>query len=106
MKRRVIPLVLALCLGSPRALLAQCHEPEEPVHATRGRVVAFERNGLVRIAHEAIPGVMAAMTMVFAPCPAVDLTGVAVGDTISFRFTRGPGGRFLLLALEPAGSSR
>lgn len=72
------------------------------MHATRGRVVSFEPNGLVRIAHEAIPGVMRAMTMVFAPCPAVDLTAVSVGDTVTFRFTRGPAGRFLILALERA----
>lgn len=85
----------------PTGARAQCAEPSGDVHEARGRIVGFVPNGgLLRIAHEEIPGVMGAMTMAFAPCPSVDTTGLAVGDEVRFRFTRGPGGRFLLLSLE------
>ena len=96
-------LVAALCAHRASA---QCVEPEE-VHEVRGRIVGFVPNGgLVRIAHEAVPGLMSAMTMAFAPCPSVDTTTLSVGDEVRFRFTRGPGGNFLLLSLVRLAASR
>jgi Cu/Ag efflux protein CusF len=105
-RRRVVTVAL---LSAPALLAfvagthAQCVEPEGPVHEARGRIVGFvPTGGMLRIAHDEIPGVMAAMTMIFAPCPSVDVRGLAVGDAVRFRFTRGPGGRFLLLSLSRA----
>jgi Cu/Ag efflux protein CusF len=104
-----VGLALALAASGPSSLAAQCREPEGPAYDTRGRIVAFEPNGgELRIAHEAIPGYMRAMTMLFAPCPTVDVADLSVGDVVAFRFTRGPGGRFLILSLErvePAASN-
>jgi len=104
--RRVFVGALLAVVGASARVSAQCVEPDE-VHEVRGRVVGFVPNGgLVRIAHEAVPGVMSAMTMAFAPCPSVDTRTLSVGDEVRFRFTRGPGGNFLLLSLVRLGASR
>lgn len=110
-RRSLIASALVLTLlgfvGQPRSARAQCVEPEGAVHEARGRVVGFvPQGGLVRIAHEEVPGVMGAMTMAFAPCPSVDITGLSVGDAVRFRFTRGPGGGLLVLSLERVERSR
>jgi Cu/Ag efflux protein CusF len=104
-RRAVLAALLASAASRGRAA-AQCVGPEE-VHEGHGRVVGFVANGgLVRIAHDAVPGVMGAMTMAFAPCPSVDTTALVVGDEVRFRFTRGPGGGHLLLWLVRLSSAR
>ena len=53
---------------------------------TRGVVERLEADGkTVRVKHEDIPGYMKAMTMPFEVKDTNELTGLAAGDTISFR---------------------
>lgn len=62
--------------------------------------------GAVFIAHEAIPGVMGAMTMSFAVRTTVQLAGFNVGDRVRFTFTVTDDGRRLLDLIERVGSGR
>lgn len=106
-RRSFLAGAAALAACGPGQLRAQCVEGG-PAYDTRGQIVAFAADRTtMRIAHEEIPGYMRAMTMAFAPCPSVDVAGLAVGDRVAFRFTRGEGGHFLILSLrrlEPATS--
>lgn len=56
----------------------------------------------VSIAHEDIPGFMNAMTMPFDVKDASLLTGLAVGDAVSFSFTVDDGGNMLIDRIEKA----
>lgn len=59
------------------------------------RKIADDRSSIT-IAHEAIEGYMAAMTMSFEPRRAAQLESVAVGDRVRFTFTETDDGRRLL----------
>lgn len=102
MRRRLfLAAAGALVACGPGTLEASCHEESGPAYDTRGRIVSLSADrSTLRIAHEEIPGYMRAMTMAFTPCPSVDTEGLAVGDRIEFRFTRGEGGHFLVLSLR------
>jgi Cu/Ag efflux protein CusF len=53
------------------------------LHEFRGVVVAVDRpRALVEVAHEAIPGVMPAMTMPYEVADAALLDGIAAGDRV------------------------
>ena len=56
----------------------------------------------VSIAHEDIPGFMNAMTMPFDVKDASLLTGLAVGDTVSFSFTVDDAGYMVIDRIEKA----
>ncbi|HEX7604169.1 MAG TPA: copper-binding protein [Polyangiaceae bacterium] len=56
----------------------------------------------VSIAHEDIPGFMNAMTMPFDVKDANLLTGLAVGDTVTFSFTVDDSDRIVLDRIEKA----
>ena len=86
--------------GLAAALLVSCHrEPVEPAPRTPGAVATnlqiFAVKGLVRgldvenalvhIEHEAIPGYMEQMTMPFDVKDTNELSGLLVGDAVSFR---------------------
>jgi Cu/Ag efflux protein CusF len=99
-RRSFLAVAAALAACGPTELRAQCVDGG-PAYDTRGQIVSIgaDRTTL-RIAHEEIPGYMRAMTMAFTACPSVDTTGLAAGDRIAFRFTRGEGGHFLVLSLQ------
>lgn len=81
----------------PRAAHAEAR------YEATGRVVSLGADrGAVSIAHEAIPGVMGAMTMSFAARDASQLAGVAVGDRVRFAFTVTDDGRRLLDSVRRA----
>jgi len=62
-----------------------------------GRIVSIAPGGnVVHIAHEAIPGVMGAMTMSFTARSETQLVGFGPGDRVAFRFTVTDDGRRLL----------
>lgn len=80
----------------------------DPVHAATsyeavGRVVSISpERTVVHIAHEAIPGVMGAMTMSFTARVASQLAGVTAGDRVRFAFTVTDDGQRLLDAVRRA----
>jgi protein SCO1/2 len=54
----------------------------------KGVVVELDEDGKnVKIKHEEIPGYMVAMTMLFEARPTNELSGLAAGDTVSFRMS-------------------
>jgi protein SCO1 len=58
------------------------------VFQVKGVVVELDPDGKnVRIKHEEIPGYMGAMTMLFEARPTNELTGLATGDSVSFRMS-------------------
>jgi Cu/Ag efflux protein CusF len=77
--------------GSPARPLAG---DSKDSHATRGVVRGFGPDRVyVNIAHEAIPGFMAAMTMSFEPREPSQLEGLAAGDRVVFAFVEHEDGR-------------
>lgn len=64
------------------------------------------KNNLIRIAHEEIPGYMAAMTMPFEVKDAQELKGVNAGDKVAFRMTVTDRDGWIdrIQVLEPAGA--
>lgn len=74
--------------------LAACATPE-PSHEVRGVYQGpSSTQGAVTIAHEAIPGVMEAMTMDFAFTDTAGLGALSPGDKVRFRLTMPAGGVF------------
>ena len=59
----------------------------------------------MNVAHEAIPGYMAAMTMAFEARAPSQLDGLVEGDRVSIAFTAMPDGRQVIdaIAKEPVG---
>jgi protein SCO1/2 len=58
------------------------------VFQVKGVVVELDEDGkTVKIKHEEIPGYMGAMTMPFEARPTNELSGLAAGDTVSFRMS-------------------
>lgn len=56
-------------------------------YTTRGTVKSFGKSRrYVNIAHEDIPGYMAAMTMAFHPASPAQLEALEVGDKVEFTF--------------------
>lgn len=97
--RRILPLPMLLlpALLLP-LLLGACAEegpPADRAYDVRGRVV--ERTGPLgaRIDHEAIPGLMEAMTMPFVARDSTQLQGVVAGDSVQFRYVVTPRGQWI-----------
>ena len=106
MQRRTILRSVFVCvfggvLGAyPRAPIAQA----EARYATAGRVVSIAPDlAAVSIAHDAIPGVMGAMTMSFSARAPSQLAGLAVGERVRFTFTVTDDGRRLLDSVRRGG---
>ena len=96
-RRNILTLLAGVAFGAlaPRVARAESH------YAATGRVVSFTQDGgTVSIAHDAIPGVMGAMTMSFTARAPSQLTGIAVGDRVRFAFTVTDDGRRLLDRIE------
>jgi len=82
-------IVATLTLASPRLVCsAGAASATNQVHTTQGlvREIDLDRHKAV-IRHEAIPGYMPAMTMEFNVRDTNELSGIAVGDTVTFRLT-------------------
>lgn len=93
--------LLALLSGAAAGELVPRDAQAESHYAATGRVVSFTADhNTVSIAHEAIPGVMGAMTMSFTARAATQLAGLSVGDRVRFTFTVTDDGRRLLDAVE------
>lgn len=102
-RRLVIALLAAGAFGAALSLPAQSQAQEGAQHATRGviRVIAEDLRS-ARIAHEAIPNFMNAMTMTFTARDVTQLRGLAPGDRVTLRFTATPDGRLLIDAIARA----
>ncbi|MFO0626297.1 MAG: copper-binding protein [Polyangiales bacterium] len=103
LRRMPSTLVLGLALAAAGAVTARgpaAQAQQAAVYATRGviRAVADDRRS-VRIAHEAIPGFMNAMTMTFTARNAAQLQGLGPADRVTLRFTATPDGQLLLDAI-------
>jgi Cu(I)/Ag(I) efflux system periplasmic protein CusF len=73
--------------AAAHASSAPAAQSANELHQTRGVIRSFGPNrAYVNIAHEAIPGYMAAMTMSFEPREANQLAGLVAGDKVSFSF--------------------
>ncbi len=75
-------------------------------YRTRGVLRSFgPARAYVNVAHEAIPGYMAAMTMAFEARAPSQLDGLVPGDRVSITFTAMEDGRQLIdaIAKEPVG---
>lgn len=71
--------------------------PAERAFTTAGVIKSFgPARTFVNIAHDDIPGYMAAMTMAFEPRNAAQLSGLAAGDKVTLAFTETDDGRRLL----------
>jgi Cu/Ag efflux protein CusF len=86
--RAVAPLLVALsaaACGSNAGPTSATDTPAPPsgVYEIRGSIVAVDRaREIVEIDHEAIPGVMPAMTMPYEVAGPAVLEGIAVGDHV------------------------
>ncbi len=89
--------VIALLAGTTGAALSPRPAHAESRYEATGRVVSFTPDGgTVSIAHDAIPGVMGAMTMTFTARAATQFAGLSVGDRVRFSFTVTDDGRRLV----------
>ncbi len=94
-------VIIALLSGVAAGELAPREARAESHYAATGRVVSFTADhNTVSIAHEAIPGVMGAMTMSFTARAATQLAGLSVGDRVRFTFTVTDDGRRMLDTVE------
>jgi protein SCO1/2 len=78
--------------ATPAAEIPPAHEAAAsagPAYQVRGRIVEMRGGGEVLVAHEAIPGYMAAMTMPFVVDDPAWLDGLAPGDAVAFRYAAG-----------------
>ena len=87
----LLALLAPLALGS--ALVAGCNKPsaggeaEAKTYSTKGTIKTFGPDRkYASIAHENIPGYMAAMTMSFEPQTPSQLDGLNPGDKVEFSF--------------------
>lgn len=91
MHHRIVSITIAVSAilsTAPSTHAAESAATTNQVHTTRGlvREIAPDRHKTV-IRHEAIPNYMPAMTMEFNVWNTNELSGIAVGDTVSFRLT-------------------
>lgn len=93
-------LIATLSAAAGGALPARVAHAEARYQVS-GRIASFTADrGAVSIAHEAIPGVMGAMTMTFTARSATQLAGLSVGDRVRFAFTVTDDGQRLIDSIE------
>jgi len=106
MLNKVRSLVLASALlATPTSLLGACAKESpaavEKQYDATGKLVSFgDDRSFVNIAHDDIPGYMAAMTMSFEPKDVQLLNGLAVGDRVRFSFVETADARRLIQRIE------
>jgi protein SCO1/2 len=106
LRRMHSTLVLGLALTASGAVATRALPAlaqQAAVYTTRGviRTVADDRRS-ARIAHEAIPGFMNAMTMTFTARDAAQLQGLNPADRVTLRFTATPEGQLLIDGISRA----
>jgi protein SCO1/2 len=106
LRRLHAALVLGLAIGISGAVATRArpaYAQQGAVYTTRGviRTVADDRRS-ARIAHEAIPGFMNAMTMTFTARDAAQLQGLNPADRVTLRFTATPEGQLLIDGISRA----
>jgi Cu/Ag efflux protein CusF len=75
-------------------------QAETATWTARGVVKRIERDRkMMSVAHEEVPGYMPAMTMPFWMDSDALFEGLAVGDSIEFRFRRVEGGKHLIVSV-------
>lgn len=78
-------LLLLVCVGCGGGAPEVEAEAIDAVYPVRGQVVSVEDGGAkLKVAHEQIPGFMAAMTMPFAVDDPSESAGLKPGDKIAF----------------------
>jgi len=88
--------------GAESLIVAQAEAPKR-FHGT-GKIVAVDApSGFVTISHQAIPGLMDAMTMQFEARPAKLLDGFKAGDKVEFDLD---GKTYSLLAIGKAAETK
>ncbi|MFQ5699722.1 MAG: SCO family protein, partial [Myxococcota bacterium] len=93
-----------LCVGVALALALGCGRSPREIYEGRGRVIEIDRvDGQIRIAHEAIPGFMPAMTMTFDVPDSKLLDAVEPGAQVRFSLARSEES-LRIVALERIGS--
>lgn len=98
---RLVWMLGATAAGGALAVRAPAHAAV--TYEAGGRVVSVSPDRMViHIAHDAIPGVMGAMTMSFTARGASQLEGLGPGDRVRFTFTVTDDGRRLLDAVRRA----
>lgn len=66
------------------------------VYEVRGQFVMYQYGGeAIRVDHEEIPGLMAAMRMDFRPKDPSEIEGLEPGDKIAFRYVVGESGSYI-----------
>lgn len=106
LRRTSSTLALGLALAASGAVTARVRPAlaqQAATYTTRGviRAVADDRRS-ARIAHEAIPGFMNAMTMTFTARDATQLQGLNPADRVTLRFTATPEGQLLIDSISRA----
>jgi len=88
-----MPLFLVSCTqeretSAPAAPASTTSQTSTQVFQVKGVVIELDPDGKnVKIKHEEISGYMGAMTMLFEARPTNELSGLAAGDTVSFRMS-------------------
>jgi Cu(I)/Ag(I) efflux system periplasmic protein CusF len=102
--RALLASVLALAPCVSLSLAGCSKKPDsgaKNTYQTRGVVKSFGPDKkFVNIAHETIPGYMAAMTMSFEPGTPTQLDGIAAGDKVSFSFSSSDDGKRVITAIK------
>jgi len=94
-------ILAAAIIGSPVALPAahaQASQPAQAAIAGQGKVNAIDaKASKVNLTHGPIQALQwPAMTMDFAVLPGVDLSGLKVGDDVTFTLGRAPDGMYAI----------
>ena len=101
----VLAVVLLAC-GAPAEKAEEKPAPAERRYPLRGEVVGIDaEKGALRIAHEEIPGYMAAMTMRFPVLDRQVLGQVEEGDEVTATLVVAPDNRYWLVELEVVGEA-
>lgn len=99
---RLFALAVTISLTAPLLLACgggESHTTAGQVYGARGVVRGIDLgNRSITIEHEDVPGYMPAMTMPFSLTSPEQATGIAVGDTVRFRF-RPEGSRHVVVEL-------
>lgn len=95
-------LAPAALAGCSKSSTSSAGDSDAKTYSTKGTIKTFgPEKKYVSIAHENIPGYMAAMTMSFEPQTPAQLDGLNAGDKVEFTF-KPDGGKHILTAIKKA----
>lgn len=107
MNKLVIALAAAVLAAGPVAASpahAQAGQPAQAAIAGQGKVNAIDAKARkVNLTHDPIPALQwPGMTMDFAVLPGADLSGLKVGDHVTFTLGRAPDGMYAISGVRAA----